>query len=45
MLIKNPNITQEEIAKEINKSLRTIKSHMTEMKEKGLIERKNEKRN
>ena len=45
MLINNPNITQEEIAKEINKSLRTIKSHMIEMKEKGLIERKNGKRN
>ena len=41
----NPTITQEEIAKQINKSSRTIKTRMIEMKEKGLIERKNGKRN
>ena len=41
----NPFTTQEEIAKEINKSVRTVKSHMSEMKEKGVIERKNGKRN
>ena len=41
----NSTITQEEIAKQINKSLRTIKTRMMEMQEKGLIERKNGKRN
>lgn len=38
-------ITQEEIAKQINKSLRTVKTYMAEMQEKGLIERKNGKKN
>lgn len=32
--------TQEEIAKQINKSLRTVKTYMAEMQGKGLIERK-----
>ena len=41
----NPRATQEEIAKQINKSPRTIKTRMIEMQEKGLIERKNGKRN
>lgn len=45
ILKNNPMITQDEIAKEINKSVRTVKSHMSDMKEKGLIERKNGKRN
>ncbi len=45
ILKENPKITQEEIAHRINKSLRTIKSYMSEMKEKGLIERKNSKKN
>ena len=40
----NPSIKQEEIATLINKSLRTIKNYMAEMQEKGLIERKNGKR-
>lgn len=40
-----PTTTQEEIAKQINKSPRTIKTRMMEMQEKGLIERKNGKRN
>jgi len=40
----NPTITQDEIAKEINKSVRTVKTRMTEMQEKGLIERKNGKK-
>ena len=40
----NPSIKQEEIATLINKSLRTIKNYMSEMQEKGLIERKNGKR-
>ena len=44
ILKNNPTITQEEISREINKSLRTVKSHMAVMKGKGLIERKNGKR-
>ena len=38
-------ITQAEIAEKINKSLRTVKTYMTEMQEKGLLERKNSKKN
>jgi len=34
ILKNNPTITQEKITKEINKSLRTVKSHMSDMKEK-----------
>ena len=45
ILKANPNIKQEEIAKQINKSLRTIKTRMMEMQENGMIERKNGKRN
>lgn len=45
ILKANPNIKQEEIAKQINKSLRTVKTRMMEMQEKGMIERKNGKRN
>ena len=41
----NPYIKQEELAIEINKSLRTIKKYMAEMQEKGFIERKNGKKN
>ena len=41
----NRTIKQEEIAKMINKSLRTVKTRMIEMQEKGLIARKNVKRN
>ena len=41
---KNPEVKQEEIAIMINKSLRTVKNYMAEMQEKGLIERKNGKR-
>lgn len=37
--------TQEEISKQINKSLRTVKTYMAEMQGKGLIERKNGKKN
>ena len=40
-----PETTQEEIANQINKSLRTVKTYMAEMQEKGLIERKNGKKN
>ncbi len=45
LLQMNPEITQEEIAKQINRSLRTVKSYMSKMQEKGLIERKNSKKN
>lgn len=41
----NPIIKQEEIANMINKSLRTVKTRMNEMQDKGLIARKNGKRN
>jgi len=41
----NGSIKQEEIAKLINKSLRTVKSLMKEMQEKNLIKRSNGKRN
>ena len=44
ILRNNSTITQEDISKHINKSLRTIKTHMIEMQKKGLIERKNGKR-
>ena len=38
-------INQDEIAKKINKLIRTVKSYMTVMQEKGLIERINGKKN
>lgn len=41
----NPATTQEEIANEINKSVRTVKTYMAEMQEEGVIERKNGKKN
>lgn len=41
----NPRVTQEEIAIQIGKSVRTVKTYMAEMQEKGLIERKNGKKN
>lgn len=40
----NESVTQEEIAKLINKSVRTIKTIMKKMQEKGIIERTNRKR-
>lgn len=40
----NPSIKQEDIAFQINKSVRTIKNYMSEMQKKGIIERKNGKR-
>lgn len=44
-LIKsNPSITQAEIAQQINKSIRTVKTRMNDMQEKGLIKRENGKR-
>ena len=45
ILKDNSRATQEEIATKINKSLRTVKSYMSEMQDKGLIERKNSKKN
>lgn len=45
-LIKdNPRIKQEEISTSVNKSIRTIKTIMNQMQDKGLIERKNSKKN
>ena len=44
ILKENPRTTQEEIATKINKSLRTVKSYMSEMQDKGLIERVNSKK-
>lgn len=41
----NPTIRQQEIAKLINKSIRTVKSRMFDMQRKGLIERINGKKN
>ena len=40
----NPSIKQDDIALQINKSVRTIKNYMSEMQKKGIIERKNGKR-
>ena len=44
ILKENSKVKQEEIAKQIGKSLRTVKSRMIEMQEKGLIKRENRKR-
>ena len=44
ILKNNPMITQENIAIQINKSLRTVKTYMSEMQKRGLIERKNSKK-
>lgn len=44
-LIKNPQITQTELARNIGKSERTIKTRTVEMQEKSLICRENGKRN
>ena len=44
ILKDNPSITQENIAKEIKKSLRTVKLYMAKMKENGIIERASGKR-
>ena len=45
VLIKNPSITQKDLAGVIGKSERTVKSRTVEMQEKGLIARENGKRN
>ena len=44
-LIRNPSITQKELAGIIGKSERTVKTRTVEMQEKGLIARENGKRN
>ena len=44
-LVKNPSITQKELAARVGKSERTIKTRTVEMQEKGLICRENGKRN
>lgn len=44
-LVRNPSITQKELARIIGKSERTIKTRTVEMQEKGLIDRENGKRN
>ena len=41
----NPSVNQEEIARLINKSLRTVKARMIEMQDKEKIARENGKRN
>ena len=41
----NPNITQDEIAIRIGKSLRSVKNYMLDMQKDGLIKRINGKRN
>ena len=42
---ENPSVKQEEIAKQLNKSLRTVKTIMSLMQEKKMIVRNNGKRN
>lgn len=44
-IANNPSITQKSLAEAIGKSERTIKSRTVELQEKGLIRRKNGKRN
>ena len=44
-LVRNPGITQKDLAALIGKSERTIKTRTVEMQKKGLICRENGKRN
>lgn len=44
ILSDNPNITQAQLAEKLNKSLRTVKSNMAKLKEKGYIKRMNGKK-
>ena len=44
-VILETEFSEQEIANMINRSLRTVKTRMNEMQEKGLIARKNGKRN
>lgn len=45
LIKENSTITQEEISKKINKSLRTVKTYMQDLQEKNIISRKNGKKN
>ena len=45
LIADNPKITQKQIAEAIKKSERTVKSITVSLQEKGLISRKNGKRN
>jgi len=44
-IVKNPEITQNKLAEQTGKSLRTVKREMDKLKEKGYIKRVNGKRN
>lgn len=44
MIRNNPNITQENIADKLNKSIRTIKTIMAGMKKRNIIKRENSKK-
>ena len=44
-IVKNPSITQKKLAEAIGKSERTVKSRTVELQNKGLLRRKNGKRN
>lgn len=44
-IVKNPSITQKALAAAIGKSERTVKTKTVELQEKGLLRRKNGKRN
>ena len=44
ILIEEPAITQAQLADRLNKSLRTVKSNMAKLKEKGYIKRTNGRR-
>ena len=44
-IVKNPVMTQNELAEQTGKSLRTVKREMDKLKEKGYIKRVNGKRN
>ena len=45
VIIANPEITQKEIANKIGKSERTVRNKISSLKEKGILERVNGKRN
>lgn len=45
ILKETPTITQEEISNKIKKSVRTVKTYMAKMQEKGVIKRKKGKKN
>lgn len=45
VIIEKPEITQKEIASKIGKSERTVRNKINSLKEKGILERVNGKRN